>query len=137
MNSHNKINYYKLNEEEFKKEFFNTMKELSQNTVDTLQTYIVHGFENETNWCGTGINIRTLEFNANNKYEFWLKINDFFEKKKSHYSIYNYDLYMESLSEEIEDDNDEIQYDMVQIINYLLNGFKNNDSFWYSSFTSN
>ena len=132
-----RVNYYKLDEEDFKKEFFNTMNELANNTIEELKTYIVYGFQNETNWCGTGINIRTLEFNAKNRYEFWLQINKYFESKNSYYLIYNYDWYMEALGEEIEDDNEDIQYDMVQIINYILDEFKNNDSFWYSSFSPN
>ena len=132
-----RVNYYELDEEDFKKEFFNTMNELANNTIEELKTYIVYGFQNETNWCGTGINIRALEFNANNKYDFWLQINKYFESKKSHYLIYNYDWYMELLSEEIDDDNENIQYDMIEIIDMILDQFKNNDSFWYSSFPPN
>ena len=133
----NEVNYYHMEEEEFKKEFFSTMQRLAKNTKGKLETYILHGFENEFNWCGTGINIRTLEFNANNVYEFWLKLNDFFESKQTHYKIFDYDWYMELLSEEIEDENYSIQYDMTEIIDMVLDMLKNNDSFWYSTFTPN
>ena len=129
------MNFYDLEEDEFKKEFIGKITELAKTTKRKLETYIVYGFENETNWCGTGINIRTLEFNANNKYDFWLQINEYFESKKTKFQIFNYDWYMETLGEEIDDDNENIQYDMVEIINYILENFKNNDSFWYSKFS--
>lgn len=132
-----KVNYYEMNENDFKNEFFTTMDKLAKNTNGKLETYIVHGFENETNWCGTGINIRTIEIKANNEYDFWLKLDDFFESKQSHYEIFNYDWFMEMLSEEIEDENESIQYDMIEIINYILDTFKNSDTFWFSKFTPN
>ena len=131
------MNFYDLEEDEFKKEFIGKITELAKNTKGKLETYIVYGFENETNWCGTGINIRTLEFNANNKYDFWLQINDFFVSKKCNYQIFNYDWYMEMLDEEIEDEKDEIQFDMVKIIDLVLDQFKNNDTFWYHKFPPN
>ena len=131
------MNFYDLEEDEFKKEFIGKITELAKNTKGKLETYIVYGFENETNWCGTGINIRTLEFNANNKYDFWLQINDFFVSKKCKFQIFNYDLYMEMLSEEIDDENDDIKFDMVKIIDFLLAQFENNDTFWYHKFPPN
>lgn len=130
------MNFYELDEEEFKKVFIEKITERAKNTKGKLETYIVYGFENETNWCGTGINIRTLEFNAMNEYDFWLQINEFFESK-SHYPIFNYDWYMEMISEEIEDENYDIQYDMVKIIDMVLDNFKNNDTFWYDKFPPN
>jgi len=131
------MNFYDLEEDEFKKEFIGKITELAKNTKGKLETYIVYGFENETNWCGTGINIRTLEFNANNKYDFWLQINDFFVSKKCKFQIFNYDWYMEILTEEIEDENDDIQFDMVKIIDLVLAHFENNDTFWYHKFPPN
>ena len=132
--TNNQVNYYLMEEDEFKKNFLFRMQKLAKDTKGELENYIVHGFENETNWCGTGINIRTLEFKANNEYEFWLKLNDFFESKKSNYKIFNFDWIWELLSEEIEDENFNIQYDMTEIINLILDMFKNSDTFWYSKF---
>lgn len=134
MTKPDQVNYYQMEEEDFKKEFFSKINELSKNTKAVKETYIVHGFENETNWCGTGINIRTIEIKANNKYDFWIKLDEFFESKQTHYKMFNYDWFMEMLYEEIEDENDTIQYDMTEIINLILDNFKNNDTFWYSKF---
>ena len=134
MTKPDQVNYYGMEEDDFKKEFFSKIHELAKNTKAVKETYIVHGFENETNWCGTGINIRTIEIKANNEYDFWIKLDEFFESKQTHYKMFNYDWFMEMLYEEIEDGNDTIEYDMTEIINLILDSFKNNDTFWYSKF---
>lgn len=132
--TNNQVNYYLMEEDEFKKNFLFRMQKLAKETKGELENYIVHGFENETNWCGTGINIRTIEIKANNEYDFWIKLDEFFESKQTHYKMFNYDWFMEMLYEEIEDGNDTIEYDMTEIINLILDSFKNNDTFWYSKF---
>jgi hypothetical protein len=127
------IDYYELDQEDFEKAFREEMKKLSENKAGKVRIYEVESFERNHKWFG--VDLTKIKIEASSVYDFWLKLDSLF-KEQSGKSLFDwqYDLYMELLGEEADDENDDIVYDMKAIIKFLLNEFKTNDTFWYTSY---
>ena len=120
-----------LNEIDFKNLFLQTLRQLikeHENNECKLYYLKYHRKKQEVN----GIQIWRLKGCYSSVYKFWYRCynyTDFFSKTKL--PIYDYNTIQTIMDEKIEDGDMNDETDMTTVINWTIELFKENDTFWY------
>lgn len=117
-----------LTKEEFKEQFFNTVKFYARGPKDKI--YKIYSFENRNNWFG--VDLRKVKIVASNKYDCWLQLREkLYEKAKNYkgepYDLYDYDHIIEIALDDVLDENN---ITMDYIVKEYINCFVQNDTLW-------
>ena len=131
MEENKPIDYLELEEEEFKMRIFEEIERLSKEVPEENKHYIVRRWEEET--TAKGMNIRTIDIEAPNRYKFFLDLYKIM-KQKSTFDLFGFVFFKYTIQEEVEDDNDDLRYDLRGIVEYCMDNFRDNDSFWYETY---
>ena len=130
MEENKPIDYLELEEEEFKMRIFEEIERLSKEVPEENKHYILRRWEGET--TAYGMNLRLIDIEAPNRYKFFLDL-DKIMKDKSTFDLFGCVFFMDTIYEEVED-NDDLRYDLRGIVEHCMDNFRDNDSFWYETY---